>query len=80
MIIELLVDFGCNIISSLFDGLAFFSLPINLISVLYQILCYGSWVVGADLLLVFASCVVLWWGLKATVGLGIFIWKLLPLT
>lgn len=41
---------------------------------------YGSWVVGADLLAVFGASVMFWWVFKGTVGVVVFLWRLLPFT
>ena len=41
---------------------------------------YGQYIMGADLFLAVLASAMFWIGLKATAGLLIFIWKLLPLT
>lgn len=80
MIIELLVTFGCTFLKGLLDVVSFLSLPVDLINVLSTITGYGSWVVGGDLLLIVLGCVVFWWGVKISIGLGVYIWRLLPFT
>ncbi|MCC8024313.1 MAG: hypothetical protein LIP16_03295 [Clostridium sp.] len=56
------------------------TLPVDMINVLASILGYGNWIVGVDLLLVFAACVYFWTMTKLSIGLLLFIWRLLPLT
>lgn len=80
MILETVFQWSCNLIVGFFSLFEFVSLPLDIISTLYTILCYGVWVVGADVLLLFTSSVMLWVSFKATVGLAIWLYKLLPLT
>ena len=80
MIIELLVDFAVSIFSGLLNLCDFLSIPFDLVNPLATICSYGSWVVGADILLIFSGCVGFWWTFKMTVGIVKFIWQLLPLT
>lgn len=80
MILELMMDI---LISLIAEGLDFFNMvniPLNGIQVLAEFCAYGSYIVGADLLLCFASVVLMWMGLKLLLGIALFIWRLLPLT
>lgn len=80
MIVETIFQWSCNFILGLFSAFEFISLPLDLISVLYTILCYGTWVVGADVLLLVSGSVMFWLLFKSGVGLILWLWKLLPLT
>ena len=80
MIAEILIHFAVSVFSVLLDGLDFFSIPTDLISVLGTVCVYGNWIVGADLLLLFAGCVVFWTGAKISWGTLAYIWDKLPLT
>ena len=80
MIIETVFHWACNLIVGFFSVFEFINLPLDVISTLYTILCYGVWVVGSDVILLFTSSVMLWVSFKATVGLAIWLYKLLPLT
>lgn len=80
MIIQTLVDFAVSILVGAIHGIEFLSLPLDLIEVLGSICAYGSWVVGSDILLIFAGNVAIWTGIKIAYGIIVYIWKLLPLT
>lgn len=80
MIVETLLEFATSLIEGLFSGLSVLSLPLNLLTVLLDVFCYGVWVIGADLMAIVISSIVFWMGTKFTIGLVLFIWRLLPLT
>ena len=80
MILESLMQAFYNVILSLFSLFDILSLPSNFISLISNVLVYGIWVVGNDLLSIVIACVVYWFSLRATIGLALFIWRLLPLT
>lgn len=80
MIVETLIGLFCGLLDGMLNAVSLVSIPIEGISVLATVTGYGSYVVGADLLLTFAGCVSAWMLLKLTVGIGLFIWRLLPLT
>lgn len=80
MIIEVLIQFAVSLFSLFLDGLDFFSIPTDLISVLGTVCTYGNWIVGADLLLLFAGCIVFWTGAKISWGTLVYIWELFPFT
>lgn len=80
MIIETLVQTFTSAICVLISTCGVLSLPIDLIKTLQAITCYGAFVVGSDILLIFCGIVSFWLLAKIPLGLFIFIWKLLPLT
>ena len=80
MIMFGMVAIGKFLISLIFSAFEMIALPVDLISTLYNILCYGSWVVGSDVLLLFVGSVTFWWSVKFSVGLAIWIYEHLPLT
>lgn len=80
MIGEALVDLCFGIFRLLFGSLEFLALPTQLISTLETILVYGIWIVGVDIMVLFVGSVVLWWGVHLSIGLAVWLWKMLPLT
>lgn len=80
MIGEALIDLFFGIFRLLFGAFELFSLPTQLISTLGTILVYGNWVVGVDVLGLFVGSVVFWWGVHLSIGLAVWLWKMLPLT
>lgn len=80
MIVETLLSFASVLIQGLFSGLQFVSLPLDFMTVLLDIFCYGVWVIGADLMAIVLSSIVGWMTIKFGIGLVLFIWRLLPLT
>lgn len=80
MIIETVFQWSANLIVALFSTFEIISLPLDLISTLYNILCYGVWVVGSDIILLFTTSVIFWVTFKSSVGLAIWLYKMLPLT
>lgn len=80
MIFEGLINLLCELLVNALTGFNLVTLPVNLVQALGAFCSYGSYVVGADLLLVFCSCVLGWSGLKAILGIFLFVWRLLPFT
>lgn len=80
MIFEIPINLLCRLIVTALEGLNLVTLPVNAIQALGAFCAYGSHVVGADLLLIFCSCVLGWAVVKGTLGLLLFIWRLLPFT
>lgn len=80
MIGELLIDLCFSTFRVLFMGLEVITLPTQLIGTLATIICYGVWIVGADIMGLFVGSVVLWWTVHMSIGLAVWLWKLLPLT
>lgn len=79
MIIEGICSFACTLLYGLFSTLEVISLPFDLINTLAGIMQYGTWVVGADILLLFTGSVALWWGVKASIGVGVWVYEHIPL-
>lgn len=80
MIGEALINLCLGIFRLLFGTLEFIQLPTQIISTLGTILVYGNWVVGVDILSLFVASVVFWWGVHLSIGLAVWLWKMLPLT
>ena len=68
------------IISFGLEGLHALSLPVNLMQAVATFTGYGVWLVGADWIIIFCQCVLFWCSVKLTIGVVLFIWRLLPLT
>lgn len=80
MIGEVLIDLFFGIFSSLFSVLEFVHLPTDTIGTLVSIMAYGNWVVGVDIMALFAGSVIFWWGVHMSIGLAVWLWEKLPLT
>lgn len=80
MIVKFLFDFIANILCGIIGGLQIVSLPIDLIAVLAKITVYGNAIVGIDLMIVIAGCILFWTTTRITFGIVVFIWKMLPFT
>lgn len=80
MILEALITLFSNFILGLLDMVSLVSLPLDAIEVLHQFCLYGSYIVGSDLLMLFGSLIFTWTTAKLSVGVGIRLWELLPLT
>lgn len=80
MIGKTLIDVFFGIFRLFFGALEFVGLPTQLISTLSTILVYGNWIVGVDIMALFVGTVVFWWGVHLSIGLAVWLWKMLPLT
>ena len=80
MIFEFLLKMMCGSVTALVSSVQIVTLPTDLIATLAKIVSYGNAIVGADVMIVFASSVMFWATLRASVGLFVFLWKLLPFT
>lgn len=80
MIFEVLINIVVALLCGLVNGMSLVSLPLDLVSAVATVIRYGNYVVGADLMLITFSCIAGWIGMRCTLGLIIFIWKMLPLT
>lgn len=78
MIFETLFDWCLELIVSVFSVFEAVEVPTKLVEALYSILCYGTWVVGTDLLSIVFASITFWLSFKASVGLVIWIYKLIP--
>lgn len=80
MIGEAFIDMFFGVFRILFGAVEIFQLPTQFINVLTSILAYGNWIVGVDIMILFVGCVVFWWVFHMSIGLIVWVWKLLPLT
>lgn len=80
MIGETLIDLFFSLFTGLFSAIEFVNLPLQTIGALANILVYGNWIVGIDILALFVGTVVFWWGVHMSIGLAVWLWKMLPLT
>ena len=80
MIVEFFIKMFVAFLDTLISAVSMVTLPIDMISALSTVSAYGSWVVGSDLLLIFATCVFTWTTVKIGIGLVLFVWRLLPFT
>lgn len=80
MIIEFFVTIVTNLLTSALSAAQVLTIPSDVAGALSTFMAYGNYVVGGDLLLLFATSVTTWMTLKLTVGVVLFIWRLLPLT
>lgn len=80
MIGEALIDLFLGTFRLLFSAVDFINLPTQLIGTLGNILVYGNWVVGVDIMALFVGSVVFWWGVHLSIGLAVWLWRMLPLT
>ena len=80
MIIEFFINMFVAFLDTLISAVSMVTLPIDMISAITTVSAYGSWVVGSDLLLIFATCVFTWTTVKIAIGLVLFVWRLLPFT
>lgn len=78
MIWDILASGGITIIRFIFGLIEVYELPYNFASVLYSILCYGTWVVGSDVLLLCTGCFTFWIGVRLSTGLAVWIYDHLP--
>lgn len=78
MIIEGLISLFCHAFSLLLTPFEAISLPFNFINVLATISGFGTYLVGADLLIMIVGCVMFWTSVKVSVGIILFIWDILP--
>lgn len=80
MITSTLLSWFFSLLTHLLNGFDVLSLPSNFITLISNVVVYGTWVIGADLLGIIISTAVWWWTLKLVIGIVLFIWRLLPLT
>lgn len=80
MIFEVLLGICKTILVSLISGLGFISLPFDVASFLGTVTNYGAFCVGGDIMLSFCTSVMFWLGVKISLGIFLFIWRLLPFT
>lgn len=80
MIVGSLLDMFFGLLNLFLEPISMLPLPADMIQTLTTISGYGVWVVGADLMSLIISTVMMWWTIKLTIGIVIWLWELLPLT
>ena len=80
MIVETVFSWACTFLQGLFSFLQVVDLPVEFLDVLVDLLCYGVWVIGADLISIILANVVFWLSLKFSIGVTVWVWRLLPFT
>lgn len=80
MIGEFLLDLFFSVFSGIFGALEFFTLPTQLVGTLSTIMAYGNWIVGLDVMGIFIGSIIFWWGVHLSIGVAVWLWKMLPLT
>ena len=78
MIFDLLLDVLATFLNFILGLVGVLSLPENLILVLYDILKYGSWVVGSDLLVIIFGVISMVIAMRLSVGFADFIYRHIP--
>ena len=80
MLLEFLMNLTFNFLSGVLDLFTAFELPLDSIQVLATFCSYGSYIVGSDLLVLFATSVLTRITCRITIGFLIFLWRCLPFT
>lgn len=80
MIIEGIASFGFWVIETIFSSFNVITLPLNLISAVFDIMKFGAWVIGGDLFAIVIGNIFFWLTFKFAAGLILFIYRLIPLT
>lgn len=78
MIVENMIEYFLASIMSVFSLVEIVGLPLDAIDALSTIMCYGVWVIGVDIMTLFAASVVAVWSGKFTVGLVVWIYEHIP--
>ena len=80
MITEGLLELCIRLFGGMISALEAVNLPLELLSPLGTMLGYGTWIVGADLMLLIVGSIVFWWSVHLSIGVAIWAWNLLPFT
>lgn len=80
MIVEGLIGLAMNFMELLFSGFNLVYIPVDIASTLLNILGYGAWVLGADMVAIVFTTIIGWLLFRFTAGVLVFVWRLLPLT
>lgn len=80
MIFTALFNLARNIVLFIFSFFTFTPFSYSAVDALFDIICYGTWVVGVDIMYLVSTNIVFWIGVRLTVGLIAFAWDLLPFT
>ena len=80
MIVEFFVTCVVTLINNALGVVRALTLPKDISGALATFISYGNYIVGSDLLLLFATSVATWMMIKLSVSVILFVWRLLPLT
>lgn len=80
MIINALINLFLELILGSYKVIEAVNLPLDTINALTSILAYGNWLVGVDIMALFAGSVVFWWVFHLSIGLIVWVWEKLPFT
>lgn len=78
MIIEGLFHLARNILLFTFGLVNYVPVSYDAVQSLYEIVCYGTWVVGPDMLAVVCASITFWIGIRTSVALIKFVWDWIP--
>lgn len=78
MILEGLINIFVSFIDFMISGVSVFTLPLDMISAVSTLGAFGSWIVGSDLLMMVGACIFHWTVIKITVGVVLFVYRLIP--
>lgn len=80
MIVEFFLNIIVGFITTGINGLgSVITLPVNMITVLFDIWGYGTFILGSDLFVLCMASFFFWFMARFTIGLITFIWHLIPL-
>lgn len=80
MIFEVLLGICKTILINAISSLGVLHLPLDIAAFLGTVTNYGAFCVGGDIMFMFTSSVMFWFGVKCSLGIVLFIWRLLPFT
>ena len=75
MIVNTLMSLGISVVRFIFGLIEAVSIPSDLVSVLYSIMCYGTWVVGSDVLLLCTGSIMSWITVRLSSGIAVWAWQ-----
>lgn len=78
MIFQKLISLFLGVLLALFDFMDFVNLPFDAIGVLGDILVYGSWVCGADIIICVLASFFFWVAVRLSFNLAIWVYEHLP--
>lgn len=78
MVFQALINLCLGVLMGFFDLLNVFQLPFEAINVLGEILVYGSWVVGVDMLILIFSSVFMWVGVRFSFNILLWVYEHIP--
>lgn len=78
MIIESIFNLLFGVVDLLLSGVSVFNLNFGSISLINQILSFFGYVVGSDITLMLFSSVTFWLSVKFSLGVLIYVYRLIP--